>query len=265
MCDVCYPTLEYSISGAFVRTYAGPCLSWGMKDLRRDKFFVTSDCVRVSVCSYMRTAGLISLSCGLLLTSSSSILQSACVCAPAHTNVCFGISGSPPASKLFIISLCVLLLYHLPCVCVCVYVYMLWPDSLWFLWLLITGSHSLSVSPFFNSFPLAVLLCGCLVWLCVCVCTCVSVYVCVVLHVLDRAFDRVIWTLWVTLTGWAWMEGLGYPSGHAICHGGTTLAPISSTQVSSEAESATEVRFESSSSNNNNMDRRSFHGEQSFS
>lgn len=61
------------------------------------------------------------------------------------------------------------------------------------------------------------------------------------------------------------MEGLGYPSGHAICHGGTTLAPISSTQVSSEAESAPEVRFESSSSNNNNIDRRSFHGEQSFS
>lgn len=93
--------------------------SWRIKD-HPDKcsLFVASDCV----CSYMRTAGLISLSCGLLLTSSSSILQSVCmcVCTRACANVCFGISGSPPASKLFIIRLCVLLLYHLPRVCVCV-------------------------------------------------------------------------------------------------------------------------------------------------
>lgn len=87
--------------------------------------------------------------------------------------------------------------------------------------------------------------------------------VCVVSPVLDRAFDPVILTLRVTLTGRAWMEGLGYPSGLAICPDGTTLAPISSTQVSSEAEAAPEMRFEASSSNN--IHRRSFHGEHSFS
>lgn len=111
-----------------------------------------------------------------------------CVCVHQHIRMC-ALAFLVPLPSLNYSSLpcvsfyCITYLEANRSVCVCVSVCscMLWPDSLWFLWLLITGNHSVSSSC--CSFPLAFLSCGSQLCVCVgglyvffCVCVCVWCY-----------------------------------------------------------------------------------------
>ncbi len=219
-------------------------LFWSVRNVKTVLFFLVLVSLCVCVCGCMGAAGLISLSSGLPLTSSSSILQFLCVCVCVSVCTCMRFCSAVFSSllpRLWIIhhlKACGCL-YHLPtwklihvcvCVCVCVNVHAGacarcdLTLSLWSLRLFTTNSLlSLLQSPSFfpPCFPSRSLP-SCDVVSCVCVC---------VRPVLDCVFNLVCLSLRGALIGWVWMEGLGYPSGFATCPAGTTQAPTSSTQV----------------------------------